>query len=312
MAVTAPPDFLSVALSSKLIGSCRRWKSFKISHRCTVSFHYVCVCACVRACVRACMCVCDQGVEDQHPGQPAVSYGAVRQQPGGARGGTDTSLSWRETQGWGSAVPDTTTVSTAYTTAVPDTIRVSTAFSNLIGIPPPARPQLSGGAAEAWWDGSGWSLRLRHHLLQWHRGFHCALCREHTDGGELTWFTSQTLCRILFVTKLELNSQWHWRPSCCKVKRSRWSSLNLSCCWLKHFGMPCVTAGVSLWRSLFRCRSELLILLFPLCRWWLCWTTSTPASMPSLTTLMFTRWQVQHKLFWFIVLSVKFHLNRIQ
>uniref|UniRef100_A0A8D3CCY5 Guanylate cyclase n=1 Tax=Scophthalmus maximus TaxID=52904 RepID=A0A8D3CCY5_SCOMX len=46
----------------------------------------------------------------KHPGQPSVSDGAVRQQPGGAGGGENAGVSRRETQGRGAAVPDTTTV----------------------------------------------------------------------------------------------------------------------------------------------------------------------------------------------------------
>lgn len=43
--------------------------------------------------------------------------------------------------------------------------------------------QLSGRAAETRRDGAGWSLRQRHHLLQWYCWFHVHVCREYTSTG---------------------------------------------------------------------------------------------------------------------------------
>ncbi|XP_062487726.1 atrial natriuretic peptide receptor 1 isoform X3 [Pezoporus occidentalis] len=92
-----------------------------------------------------------QGEQQQHPGQPAVPHGAVRQQPGGAGGGAHPGLPGGEAQGGGAALPD----------------------------PAP----LGGGAAEAGRDGAGGGLRQRHHLLQRHRGLHGAVGAEHAHAG---------------------------------------------------------------------------------------------------------------------------------
>lgn len=54
--------------------------------------------------------LCPQRLRFQHPGQPPVSHGAVRQQPGGAGGGENPGVPRGETQGRGPAVPDTTAV----------------------------------------------------------------------------------------------------------------------------------------------------------------------------------------------------------
>ena len=60
------------------------------------------------SCLSSCLSL--QGLWFKHPGQPSVSDGAVCQQPGGAGGGENAGVPRGETQGGGSAVPDTTTV----------------------------------------------------------------------------------------------------------------------------------------------------------------------------------------------------------
>ncbi|XP_053857335.1 atrial natriuretic peptide receptor 1 isoform X5 [Vidua macroura] len=92
-----------------------------------------------------------QGEQHQHPGQPPVPHGAIRQQPGGAGGGAHPGLPGGEAQGRGPALPD----------------------------PAP----LGGGAAQAGGDGAGRGVRQRHHLLQRHRGVHGAVGPEHPHAG---------------------------------------------------------------------------------------------------------------------------------
>lgn len=146
--------------------------------------------------------VCLQRLWVQHPGQPAVSYGAVRQQLGGAGGGTNSSLSRGETQGGGPALPDSTTV----TILVVFWINYYSCFlSRRTGILNRISfqclvlfvCQLCSRAAETRRDGSGWSVRLGHDLLQRHRRLHRYFCREHAAAG---WWNS----RVKFRNKISL------------------------------------------------------------------------------------------------------------